>query len=220
MYSKMIFDDGYVHCDPHPGNVLVSKSSSGGTEIVLLDHGLYTQLSNKFRYDYADFWLAIINRDVDKIKAAADKLGVGDLYGLFACMVTARSWSSIQKGLDVAPRTKSESAEIKANVIKYFKEIADVLAFVNRQMILIFKTNDLLRGIESSLGTKNSMSSFIQMSRACFKVIQEKHLLSATSSLSRWRINMWGRWAQFRISCYEIFLYLYWSRLGSVLRLR
>ena len=31
-------------------------------------------------------------------------------------------------------------------MIKYFKEIADVLAFVNRQMILIFKTNDLLRG--------------------------------------------------------------------------
>ena len=25
MYSKMIFDDGYVHCDPHPGNVLVSR---------------------------------------------------------------------------------------------------------------------------------------------------------------------------------------------------
>ena len=31
-------------------------------------------------------------------------------------------------------------------MIKYFKEIADILAFVNRQMILIFKTNDLLRG--------------------------------------------------------------------------
>ena len=26
MYSKMIFDDGYVHCDPHPGNVLVNRS--------------------------------------------------------------------------------------------------------------------------------------------------------------------------------------------------
>ena len=58
----------------------------------MLDHGLYTQLSNKFRYDYSDFWLAIINRDVDQIKAAADKLGVGELYGLFACMVTARCW--------------------------------------------------------------------------------------------------------------------------------
>merc|ERR1712062_359164 len=95
-----------------------------------------------------------INRDVEAIKTSADKLGVGSLYGLFACMVTARSWSSIQKGLDVAPKTASESAEIKANVIKYFKEIADVLAFVNRQMILIFKTNDLLRGIESSLAPR------------------------------------------------------------------
>ena len=135
------------------------------------------------RYDYADFWLAIINRDVPSIRLAADRLGVGQLAELFACMVTARSWTSIQKGLDVAPKTKSEvglssykskiwiiitmlifqSAEIKANVIKYFKEIADVLAFVNRQMILIFKTNDLLRGIESSLGTKNSMATFIQV---------------------------------------------------------
>ena len=25
LYSKMIFEDGYVHCDPHPGNVLVNK---------------------------------------------------------------------------------------------------------------------------------------------------------------------------------------------------
>lgn len=68
----------------------VFRKEGGATEIVLLDHGLYTQLSNKFRYDYSDFWLAIINRDVDQIKAAADKLGVGELYGLFACMVTAR----------------------------------------------------------------------------------------------------------------------------------
>ena len=81
-----------------------------------------------------------------------------------------KSHFSIQKGLDVAPKTKSESAEIKANVMKYFKEIADVLAYVNRQMILIFKTNDLLRGIESSLGTKNSMSSFIQVWQINIKI--------------------------------------------------
>jgi aarF domain-containing kinase len=37
----MIFVHGYVHCDPHPGNVLVNKTKQGNTEIVLLDHGLY-----------------------------------------------------------------------------------------------------------------------------------------------------------------------------------
>ena len=40
LYSEMIFVQGYVHCDPHPGNVLVNKTKKG-TQIVLLDHGLY-----------------------------------------------------------------------------------------------------------------------------------------------------------------------------------
>lgn len=41
MYSEMIYGHGYVHCDPHPGNVLVRKNQSGRSEIILLDHGLY-----------------------------------------------------------------------------------------------------------------------------------------------------------------------------------
>jgi len=220
MYSKMIFDEGYVHCDPHPGNLLVNKDKSGRTQIVLLDHGLYTQLTNQFRYQYSDFWRAVINRDVPAIRLSADKLGVGNLAELFACMVTARSWSSVQRGLDVAPRTKAEGEEIKANLIKYFNEIAAVLAGVNRQMILIFKTNDLLRGIESQLGTRNSMSSLMEMTRACYRVQQEQRLLAATSTLARWRVNISAKWQQFRISVYQLFLYLYWSRAGSLLRLR
>ena len=42
MYADMIFKFGYVHCDPHPGNVLVRKNDKGDDEIVLLDHGLYS----------------------------------------------------------------------------------------------------------------------------------------------------------------------------------
>lgn len=42
MYSEMIFVNGFVHCDPHPGNILVRRhSDTGKAEIVLLDHGLY-----------------------------------------------------------------------------------------------------------------------------------------------------------------------------------
>ena len=58
-------------------------------------------LSPPIRYDYSDFWLAIINRDVEQIKAAADKLGVGELYGLFACMVTARYISPVIQTLSL-----------------------------------------------------------------------------------------------------------------------
>ena len=69
------------------------------------------------------------------------------------------------------------------------KEITDVLAFVNRQMILIFKTNDLLRNIESSLGTSNSMISFLQMSRSCIRTIQVqflKHIVFITLRFQRY----------------------------------
>lgn len=41
LYSEMIFVHGYVHCDPHPGNIFVRKTPKD-TELILLDHGLYT----------------------------------------------------------------------------------------------------------------------------------------------------------------------------------
>lgn len=41
LYSNMIFINGFVHSDPHPGNILVRKTTKGDSEIILLDHGLY-----------------------------------------------------------------------------------------------------------------------------------------------------------------------------------
>ena len=38
-------------------------------------------------------------------------------------------------------------------------------------MLLIFKTNDLLRGIEATLGTRASASSFLNMSRCCIRAL-------------------------------------------------
>lgn len=43
LYSEMIFVNGFVHCDPHPGNILVRiNKKTKQEEIVLLDHGLYS----------------------------------------------------------------------------------------------------------------------------------------------------------------------------------
>lgn len=46
LYSQMIFTHGFVHADPHPGNILVRKNSAGNTDIILLDHGLYAVSKN------------------------------------------------------------------------------------------------------------------------------------------------------------------------------
>ena len=63
LFSEMIFVHGFVHCDPHPGNMLIRRSpkspslfnklfpfrKSNDLELMLLDHGLYRRLSKEFR---------------------------------------------------------------------------------------------------------------------------------------------------------------------------
>jgi aarF domain-containing kinase len=39
----MIYEKGFVHSDPHPGNMFVRKKKNGkDLELVILDHGIYT----------------------------------------------------------------------------------------------------------------------------------------------------------------------------------
>ncbi|XP_059817598.1 aarF domain-containing protein kinase 1 isoform X3 [Hypanus sabinus] len=111
LYSEMIFVNGFVHCDPHPGNVLVRKSpQTNKAEIVLLDHGLYQTLTDEFRLDYCRLWRSLIKTDMKGIETYSRQLGAGDLYPLFACMITARSWASISKGIDQVPVSENEAA--------------------------------------------------------------------------------------------------------------
>ena len=63
--------------------------------------------------------MAIISGDVVAIEEKARKLGVGELYGLFACMASGRSWDAIQAGIDVNQKTESEEKEIKNDAAKY-----------------------------------------------------------------------------------------------------
>merc|ERR1712071_328842 len=61
LYSDMIFKKGFVHCDPHPGNVLVQ--ANGDNKMVLIDHGLYQTFSQDLRENYARLWYSIIQGD-------------------------------------------------------------------------------------------------------------------------------------------------------------
>lgn len=112
LYSEMIFNTGFVHSDPHPGNILVRKHPKFGVEIVLLDHGLYANLSDNFRCNYSRLWLSILNVDRTAMRKYAQNLGIeGNLYGLLACMVTGRPWETIMKGVNKVKYTKAEVSE-------------------------------------------------------------------------------------------------------------
>ncbi|XP_055384602.1 aarF domain-containing kinase 1 [Condylostylus longicornis] len=208
LYSDMIFINGFVHSDPHPGNILVNKNSKGKSQIILLDHGLYAQLTDKFRYDYSNLWLSILRVDREGMKKHAVNLGIKDeLYGLFVCMITGRPWESIMKGLDRTKKTAEERKQIQRDTQKVLPQIAVVLAQVDRQMLLIMKTNDLIRGIETTLKTHNRMTALWVMSKCCTKSsFAEERKKSNYHGIKKFQLFMEENWAILKLNLYYIYL--------------
>ncbi|XP_073494242.1 aarF domain-containing protein kinase 1 isoform X1 [Phyllobates terribilis] len=214
LYSEMIFVHGFVHCDPHPGNVLIRRrEGSRSPEIVLLDHGLYQELTDNFRLNYCHLWQALISADMTGIRIYSQRLGAGELYALFACVLTARSWDSVTRGIDRGAVSAEEAKEIRSNAAAYLPQISQLLSSVPRQMLLLLKTNDLLRGIETALHTDAGASSFLSMSRCCVRALARHHRMTASSLWSSARISMSESLLLGQLQLYELFL---WARSSSV----
>jgi aarF domain-containing kinase len=79
LFAEQIFRTGFVHADPHPGNIFVRRNKNGKTELVLLDHGLYENLSPEIRNNLCNFWEAIVRRDFEAMKQYAAALDVSGL---------------------------------------------------------------------------------------------------------------------------------------------
>ncbi|XP_060037332.1 aarF domain-containing protein kinase 1 isoform X2 [Erinaceus europaeus] len=206
MYSEMIFVSGFVHCDPHPGNVLVRRHpDTGEAQIILLDHGLYQVLTEEFRLDYCHLWHSLIRADMKQVEKYSQRLGAGELYPLFACILTARSWASVTRGIGQAPVTAAEDREIRANAASYLPEISRLLNRVPRQLLLLLKTNDLLRGTEAALGTRASAGSFLSMARCCVRALAA-HERSQASLLGRTRISLRETLSLWGLSLQELLL--------------
>ncbi|XP_067013048.1 aarF domain-containing kinase 1 isoform X1 [Anabrus simplex] len=224
LYSQMIFIHGFVHSDPHPGNILVRKSPSGEVEIVLLDHGLYATLSNEIRWEYSKLWLSILNFDRAGMRAHCEKLGVGDLYGLFSCMVTGRTWDAIESGIDKVRYSSREKEMFQKEIPGLLPQISDVLARVNRQILLILKTNDLMRGIEHTLKTESRMASFLVMSKCCIQSVYGERQKQCTTRFSRWQTSLSEKWALFKLQVYYTYLtvrsFPFFNRIKSLMMYR
>lgn len=219
LYAQMIFVEGFVHSDPHPGNIYLTKVGQK-LRITLLDHGLYATLSPEFCLNYAKLWLAILNVDMKGIKEQCEILGVKEMYGLCACMVTGRTWESIQSGLEKKNYTKHEKEKFQEEIPKWLPQITEVLGNVNREMLLIFKTNDLIRGIEHTLGTESRRGSLFIMWRCCINRVYTDKLNKCSSGVKKLHIKMCRQWQILKLTVYYGYLrILSVPYLSSVLQL-
>jgi ubiquinone biosynthesis protein len=71
-YLKQIFEDGFFHGDPHPGNLMVTAKG----DLAFLDFGVVGILRPEKRFIFIRLLHGIIHNDVDILLSAFEKLGV------------------------------------------------------------------------------------------------------------------------------------------------
>lgn len=84
--------------------------------------------------------------------------------------------------------------------------ISDILEQVDRQMLLVLKTNDLIRNIESTLGTQNRMTSFLVMSKCCVKSVFRQDKLESQTKWNLFKTRLCENWTIFKLNIYYLLL--------------
>ena len=83
---KMVFDDGFFHADPHPGNIFVERSGRIG----LIDFGMVGEVDDRFRTQLSALFVAVIRKDAERMASA-----------LIRMCPTSRRVDRVQLRLDV-----------------------------------------------------------------------------------------------------------------------
>jgi len=87
--AYQIFRTGFVHADPHGGNVFVRPrpGKPSQPQVVLLDHGLYTTLTEADTKLLSTVYTAAVRREDDRLKACCEQMGVdANVFNVLASM--------------------------------------------------------------------------------------------------------------------------------------
>lgn len=150
-FAEQIFHTGFVHADPHPGNILIRKRPSGDAEVVILDHGLYQPLPTSVRQPLCRLWKAIVVGDHTQMKDNSAQLGVTD-HSLFAEMLMQRPVG----GGGIVSLKEVLSAEefeyMQKMAANRFDQIDRTLRELPREMLLVIRNVNTIRSITKEHG--------------------------------------------------------------------
>ncbi|XP_014118081.1 PREDICTED: uncharacterized aarF domain-containing protein kinase 5 [Pseudopodoces humilis] len=222
-FAEQIFYTGFIHADPHPGNVLVRRGPDGKAELVLLDHGLYETLSETERLSLCGLWRAIVLGDRQAMRDRAAELGVQD-YLLFSEMLLQRPLGGNPSGLgahlgSAAPgwahlggspegHLRPEEREyMRGMAARRFPHMVQVLRALPRPMLLVFRCINTVRSVHAALGAPADRYGLMARSA----VRSWSRLRGGPGGSLRQRLHL--AWESFK---FELALRLEWFRFRLV----
>lgn len=149
-FGQQIFVTGFLHGDPHSGNILIRKVNNTA-QIVILDHGLYETLPNDVRHSLCHFWKSIILGDENKIKKYSKELGVDD-YKTFSQILLQRALLAGRGMAFKAKLTEDDIRQLTAMAKDHFNKVMTILKSIPPNMLLVFRNLNTVRAINQELG--------------------------------------------------------------------
>ena len=188
--------------------------------MVLVDHGLYKQLDDDFRVDYAQLWKSLMMADLKGIETSCRRLGVTKMYPLFAAMLTARPYDEIiersKTGALTAPvrESQADKAVIKGYAKQFLSEIFALLGVLPRQMLLLLKMNDCLRHIDMALDSP--ANTLVIAGKYASQAVYQHDVRAASSRVAR--VKAWVNYLRvlFRINLHDFGVWITRSRVQRV----
>lgn len=175
-FAKMTFVDGFVHNDPHPGNILVKKvideseDSESDTEnkkfkpqIVLLDAGSCLTLDDTLRQSFCEFWSAAMTNNTARMSRACEAMDLPTNYShklaFFVTKVPNNALPAVAEqhylpqSLD---RMDGETRrERRKRIARRLDEASLILDSLPRNLVQLLRVTGLVRQTARELGISN-----------------------------------------------------------------
>jgi len=158
----MIATHGFVHCDPHPGNIGVSYNAED--TIVLYDFGNVIELSPEFRKQLNNMIFAIYQRDVEEfveLLVRLDILRVTNDAEKLDIQMFFKSFFQYLESLDFATLRKSLSSEDMLSSQESLSKI-----HINPDLLSLFRVFSLMDGtcvkLDPNFNYISALSPFVE----------------------------------------------------------
>ncbi|KAI9668325.1 MAG: hypothetical protein M1829_005529 [Trizodia sp. TS-e1964] len=159
LFSAQMFLWGWVHCDPHPGNIFIRRLRSGKPELVLIDHGLYIHLEPNFRHQYSLFWKSLLTFDNKTLAEITRSWGIKNA-DIFASATLLRPYTGgdqstsqrLRNGLSSSERS-ARAFEAQQKMRQGMREILGDEHKWPRELIFIGRNMRIVQGNNQFLGS-------------------------------------------------------------------